>query len=163
VVESCVPTDCVRNVRASSPCVDTPSRKAAYQASAGRFKGVDYAYNALARIRSTAAPTPEPMVYFDGELDQRDPSSSSHDARLALQARARTTSDAKRAQNKIQRGSALLERIGGMNRKKQCTVSLSFFSMEKKTGKSTDSRKCCRKLQVRIWPRRVLRPRKWSL
>lgn len=121
-----MPTDCVRNVRASSPCVDTTSRKAAYQATAGRFTGVDYANNAWARILSIAAPIPEPMVYIEGELDQRDPSSSSHDARLALQARARITSDAKRAQNKMRRGSALLKRIGGMNTKKQCTVSLSF-------------------------------------
>lgn len=78
-VESCVPPA-------------SPIKSEAYHTAAARFQA-GFAANALASMRA------DPMECDDAE--HREPSSSSHDAKLAPRSgRSRTTPDAKRAQNR---------------------------------------------------------------
>lgn len=72
----------------------SPAKKEAFQLAAQRFSSADFASNVLASPRDAEA------MDVDVEYEQREPSSSSHDAKVARQNRARTTPDAKRAQNR---------------------------------------------------------------
>lgn len=92
-IESCVPPPEVRLAVRHSDV-----KREGMGIAGGRYSTIEFATNALVGMRGGRGGD---GMEIDGEFEQREPSSSSHDAKLmGRPSRSRTTPDAKRAQNR---------------------------------------------------------------
>ncbi|CDF37724.1 unnamed protein product [Chondrus crispus] len=99
-VESYIPAD---GRKAVTHSLHGSARKELFQNAAQRFSSTDFASHALTsmRLAGRAVSPNDAMMDVDHDYEQREPSSSSHDAKLASRpSRVKTTPDAKRAQNR---------------------------------------------------------------